>query len=92
MTYMLNTDWANQSVADRSCRSAGGILATYYTVREQVRGSCRHPCMHARMHTCRLGRMGHRRRPDCPGHHAAGHASMLHLRQQACLMHPWPAH
>jgi hypothetical protein len=36
MTYVLNTEWANNSVADRSCRSQGGFLATYYTVREQV--------------------------------------------------------
>jgi hypothetical protein len=37
MTYTLYTDWANQSVADRSCRGAGGVLVTYFTVREQVR-------------------------------------------------------
>jgi hypothetical protein len=36
MTYVLNTEWANYSTADRYCRSQGGFLATYYTVREQV--------------------------------------------------------
>jgi hypothetical protein len=41
MTYALNTDWANQSVADRTCRGAGGVLVTYFSVREQVRGDTR---------------------------------------------------
>jgi hypothetical protein len=41
MTYVLNTEWSNQSVADRACRSQGSVLVTYYTVREQVGGAAR---------------------------------------------------
>jgi hypothetical protein len=54
MTYVLNTEWSNQSVADRACRSQGSVLVTYYTVREQVRRATqagragdRQHCQHA---------------------------------------------
>jgi hypothetical protein len=36
MTYVLNTEWSNYSMADRSCRAGGGFLVSYFTVREQV--------------------------------------------------------